>query len=111
MGLDQQAQVLRIFLRERDRHDGRPMDEAILTAARDAGIAGATVIRAHAGFGETTRVKRASILRLTDDLPLIIEIVDTTDKIQAFLPVLEQIAESKIMTLENVRVIGRRLGV
>jgi uncharacterized protein len=106
---DQQGQLLRIFIRESDRAGGRPMHEAILHAARDAGIAGATVIRGQVGYGHTSRIQTASILRLTDDLPLIIEIVDSADKIHALLPDLTKLTGEKVMTLENVRVVGRQL--
>jgi uncharacterized protein len=106
---DQQGQLLRIFIRESDRAGGRPMHEAVLYASRAAGLAGATVIRGQAGYGHTSRIHTASILRLTEDLPLIIEVVDSADKIHGFLPELMRLTGDKIMTLENVRVIGRRL--
>jgi len=105
MKLPEQAVLLRIFIGESARHDGRPSFEAIVRAAREAGLAGATVLRGPMGFGRSSRLHTAGILRLSEDLPIVIEIVDSDDRIQAFLPALRQIAPSGLVTLENVRVL------
>jgi uncharacterized protein len=110
MHLPQDAMLLRIFTGENDRHQHHPLYEAIVLAARERGLAGATVIRGPMGYGASSRLHTAKILRLSEDLPLIIEIVDTEDKIRAFLPVLDtMMATSGLVTLEKVQVI--RYGV
>ena len=99
------AILLRIFLGESDRHGGRPLHEAIVLEARALHLAGATVLRGPMGFGHSSRLHTAKILRLSEDLPIVIEIVDTTDKINAFLPVLDRMMGSGLVTLEKVRVL------
>ena len=98
------ATLLRIFLGESDRLDSRPLYEAIVLAARHHGLAGATVLRGPMGFGASSHLHTAKILRLSADLPMVIEIVDTDEKIQAFLPLLEQLMGSGLVTLEKVKV-------
>jgi PII-like signaling protein len=107
MQLPKQAQLLRIFLGEDDRHDGRPLYEAIVLKAREMHIAGATVLRGGLGFGHSSRLHSSKILRLSGDLPLVIEIVDSPEKIDAFLPVLDGMMSTKsgLVTLENVQVL------
>jgi PII-like signaling protein len=106
MHLPQDALLLRIFLGENDRHRGKPLYEAIVLAAREQGLAGATVFRGPMGYGASSRLHTAKILRLSEDLPLVIEIVDTSAKIDAFLPVLEtMMTTSGLVTLEKVQVI------
>lgn len=108
MQIPRQAQLLRIFIGEADRHDGKPLYEAIVLKAREMQIAGATVIRGGLGYGHSSHLHSAKILRLSDDLPLIIEIVDSADKIEAFLPVLDGMMNgesSGLITLENVQVL------
>ena len=105
MKLPEQALLLRIFLGESDRHDGRPTFEAIVRAAREAGLAGATVLRGPMGYGRSSRLHTASILRLSEDLPIVVEIVDTEQCIEAFLPTLKAITPSGLVTLEKVRVL------
>jgi len=108
MQIPRQAQLLRIFLGEGDRHDGKPLYEAIVLKAREMQIAGATVLRGGLGYGHSSRLHSAKILRLSDDLPLVIEIVDSPDKIEAFLPVLDGMMNgesSGLITLENVQVL------
>ena len=105
MKLPEQALLLRIFLGESDRHDGRPSFEAIVRAAREAGLAGATVLRGPMGYGRSSRLHTASILRLSEDLPIVVEIVDAEQRIEAFLPTLKSIAPSGLVTLEKVRVL------
>src|SRR6267154_3420207 len=102
------ALLLRIFLGESDRHEHRPLYEAIVLQAREAHLAGATVLRGAMGFGKSSRLHTAKILRLSMDLPLVIEIVDSEEKIQSFLPVLDQMMKGGLVTLEKVRVIDYR---
>jgi PII-like signaling protein len=99
------ALLLRIFLGEDDRYDGRPLYEVIVLEARARNLAGATVLRGPLGFGRSSRLHTAKILRLSEDLPIVIEIVDAEDKIRAFLEVLEPIMPSGLVTLEKVQVI------
>ena len=106
MQLPQDAMLLRVFIGENDRHGARPLYEAIVLKARERGLAGATVIRGPMGYGASSRLHTAKILRLSEDLPLVIEIVDSEDKIQAFLPALEKMmTASGLVTLEKVQVI------
>jgi len=104
--MPEDAVLLRIFIGENDEADGRPLYEAIVLAARERQLAGATVLRGPMGFGHSSRLHTAKILRLSDDLPLVIEIVDAADKIDAFRPVLMKLMKtSGLVTLENVRVL------
>ncbi len=105
MNLPAESLLLRIFIGEADRSDHRPLYEAIVLKARETGLAGATVLRSSMGFGATSRLHTTKILRLSDDLPLVIEIVDTEEKINAFLPVLDTMMKGGLVTLEKVRVI------
>lgn len=105
MKIPTQAQLLRIFIGENDRADGRPLYEAIVLKAREMQIAGATVLRGAMGFGHSSRLHTTKILRLSEDLPLVIEIVDGAEKIAAFLPILETIMTSGLITLEKVQVL------
>ena len=106
MQLPQDAMLLRVFIGEDDRHQGRPLYESIVLAARERGLAGATVIRGPMGYGASSRLHTAKILRLSEDLPLVIEIVDAEEKIRAFLPALEtMMTASGLVTLEKVQVI------
>ncbi len=99
------ATLLRVFVGEQDRHGGLPLYEAIVLRAREAGLAGATVIRAVMGYGHSSRVHTAKILRLSNDLPFIVEIVDSEERIQAFLPQLDAMIGSGLVTLEPATVI------
>ena len=99
------AQLLRIFIGEAARHDGKPLYEAIVLKAREMHLAGATVTRGAMGFGASSRLHTTKILRLSEDLPLVIEIVDSEDKINQFLPVLDGIMSSGLITLEKVQVL------
>jgi len=100
--------LLRIFIGESDRHDGAPLYEAIVRAARAASLAGATVLRGPMGFGARSRLHTAKILRLSEDLPVVIEIVDSEPKIDAFLPTLDGMVREGLVTLERVRVLKYR---
>jgi uncharacterized protein len=108
MQLPEASLLLRIFLGESDRDGGRPLYEVIVLKAREAGLAGATVTRGAMGFGASSRVHTAKVLRLSDDLPLVIEIVDTEEKINAFLPQLQAMMGGGMVTLEKVRVLHYR---
>jgi PII-like signaling protein len=103
MELPKDTLLLRIFLGESDRHGGRPLYEAIVLKAREMHMGGATVIRCSMGFGKSSRLHTTKILRLSDDLPVIVEIVDTEEKINAFLPVLEPMMQAGLVTIEKVR--------
>ncbi|MER8370830.1 DUF190 domain-containing protein [Mesorhizobium sp. M1348] len=105
MKIPTQAQLLRIFIGENDKADGRPLYEVIVLRAREMQIAGATVLRGAMGFGHSSRLHTTKILRLSEDLPLVIEIVDSEEKLAAFLPVLETIMTSGLITLEKVQVL------
>jgi PII-like signaling protein len=110
MKLPTDSFLLRIFLGESDRHDGDPLYETIVLKAREAGLAGATVLRGAMSFGASSRLHTSKILRLSADLPLVIEIVDTEEKINAFLPALDRMMGGGLVTLEKVRVIHYRHG-
>jgi PII-like signaling protein len=101
----QQATLLRIFIGESDQHDGRPLFEAIVLKAREQHLAGATVLRGPMGYGHSSRLHTASVLRLSEDLPIVIEIADADDKIAAFLPTLEAMMGGGLVTMETVRVL------
>ncbi len=105
MKLPRDAVLLRIFIGEDDRADGRPLYEAIVLRAREMHLAGATVLRGPMGFGHSSRLHTAKILRLSEDLPVVIEIVDTADRVDAFLPELERMMTSGLVTLERVQVL------
>ena len=102
------ALLLRIFIGESDRWHHQPLYEAIVLKARELGLAGATVLRGPMGFGKSSRLHTAKILRLSLDLPLVIEIVDSEEKINAFLPVLDPMISGGLVTLEKVNVIEYR---
>ena len=97
--------LLRIFLGEQDRHEGEPLYAWIVRAARERGLAGATVLRGIQGYGAKSRLHTATILRLSTDLPIVIEIVDAEEKINAFLPVVDELVTEGLVTLEAVRVL------
>lgn len=105
MQIPERAQLLRIFIGEDDRHDGAPLYEAIVLKAREMHVAGATVLRGPMGYGQSSRLHTAKILRLSEDLPMVIEVVDSEEKITAFLSELEHIMSSGLITVENVRVL------
>lgn len=110
MKLPSEAELLRVFIGESDRHEGRPLYEAIVLAARKRGMAGATVLRGLMGFGAHSRMHTTKILRLSEDLPLIIEIVDKPERIEAFLPLLDEMIGEGLVTLERAQVIAYRYG-
>ena len=105
MRIPEDAVLLRVFLGESDRHQGRPLYEAIVLKARELHVAGATVLRGVMGFGHTSRLHTARILRLSEDLPVVVEIADSEEKIQSLLPWLDEVLEGGLVTLEHARVI------
>jgi uncharacterized protein len=108
MHLPHDAMLLRVFIGESDRWKHQPLYEAIVLKAREIHLAGATVLRGPMGFGKSSRVHTAKILRLSMDLPLVIEIVDTEEKINNFLPVIDEMMTGGLVTMEKVRVIDYR---
>ena len=111
MEIPHESLLLRIFIGEAVRHAGKPLHEAIVLKARELHLAGATVLRGAMGFGKSSRIHTSKILRLSTDLPLVIEIVDSEEKINAFLPVLESMMGSGLVTLEKARVLYYRTGL
>ncbi len=105
MNLPQEAELLRIYIGEQDRLDGRPLYERIVEEARRRGLAGATVLRGIAGFGATSHLHTAKILRLSEDLPLVVEIVDAPARVAEFLPWLDGVMRGGgLVTSETVHV-------
>ena len=105
MKLDGEGQLLRIYIGEQDKWHHQPLYEAIVLKAREMGLAGATVLRGPMGFGAHSHLHTAKILRLSEDLPVLIEIVDKEDQINSFLPELDKMVKDGLVTLEKVRVI------
>jgi len=110
MTLPKQGKLLRIFIGENDRHEGLPLYEWIVRKARENGLAGATVLRGLEGYGAHSRLHKAKILRLSSDLPLVVEIVDTEEKIQSFLPLIDDAVGEGLATVEKVEVHFYRSG-
>jgi PII-like signaling protein len=108
MQLPADAVLLRVFTSENVRYEHQPLYEAVVLKAREQHLAGATVLRGPMGFGKSSHLHTAKILRLSLDLPVVIEIVDRREKIEAFLPVLDQMMPSGLVTLEKVQVIHYR---
>lgn len=108
MKIEGEGQLLRIFVGEDDRWEGAPLYEAIVRKARERGMAGATVLRGIEGFGARSRIHTTKILRLSEELPIVIEIVDKEERIQAILPVLDEMVEEGLITLERVHIIAYR---
>lgn len=103
-----EATLLRIFIGDSDRHKHQPLYEAIVMKARELHLAGATVLKSPMGFGKNSHIHTAKILQLSTDLPLVIEIVDLPEKIAAFLPVLDEMMDGGLVTMEKVQVIEYR---
>ena len=108
MRLEGEGTLLRIFIGESDRWHGKPLYEAIVRMAREAGIAGATVIRGIEGFGADSHLHTARILRLSEDLPVVVEIVDTSENIERVLPRLDEMITDGMVTTERVHVLTYR---
>jgi PII-like signaling protein len=105
MKAGERGELMRIFIGESDRWEGRPLYEAIVSKAREAHLAGATVLRGPMGFGKNSRLRTSKLLELSTDLPILIEIIDTKDRIRAFLPVVDAMVDDGLVTLEAVEVI------
>jgi uncharacterized protein len=108
MNIPEEGYLLRIFVGESDRHGRRPLYEEIVLKAREAGLAGATVLRGVMGFGRHSLIHTTKILRLSEDLPMVVEVVDSREKIDQFLPVLDGLIKDGLVTLEPVNVIHYR---
>lgn len=108
MQIPEDAVLLRIFIGESDRWEHKPLYEAIVLAARERHLGGATVLRGPMGYGKTSRLHTAKILNLSTDLPLVIEIVDSEAAIEAFLPELDKMISGGLVTLEKVKVLHYR---
>lgn len=105
MTIPEDGSLLRIFIGESDRYDHHPLYEAIVLKARERGLAGATVLRGVMGFGKHSILHTAKILRLSEDLPMVIEIVDSAEKVENFLPMLDEMIKDGLVTLEPIRVL------
>jgi PII-like signaling protein len=108
MELPSQADLLRIYIGEGDKYNGKPLYETIVLLAREKGLAGVTVLKGVMGFGANSRIHTAKILRLSEDLPLVIEIVDKPERIQAILPHIDAMIREGLVTLEKVNIIAYR---
>ena len=108
MKLEGEGKLLRIFIGESDTWHGKPLYEAIVQVARSEGLAGATVLRGVEGFGADSRLHTSRILRLSEDLPVVIEIVDTAEKVESVLPKLDEMVGEGMLTIERVHVIAYR---
>ncbi|UCE71090.1 MAG: DUF190 domain-containing protein [Nitrospiraceae bacterium] len=108
MKLPEEGKLLRILIGEADKHKGKPLYEAIVMKARQLNLAGATVFRGIMGFGATSRIHSVKLLRLSEDLPVMIEIVDAEDKIDLILPFLDETVKEGIITMEKVTVVKYR---
>lgn len=106
--LEGEGKLVRIFIGDSDRWQGKPLYEAIVHRVKEEGLAGATVIRAIEGYGASSHLHTARILRLSEDLPLVIEIVDTEDQIDRILPILDEMVGDGLVTVERVHVISYR---
>ena len=105
MQVEEKAALLRIFIGENDRFGQHPLYEAIVLKAREQGLAGATVLRGPMGFGHSSRLHTAKILRLSEDLPVVVEIIDSEQNITAFLPLLEEMMKGGLVSIEEVRIL------
>ncbi len=110
MILPEEGHLLRIFIGESDKYEGQPLFEWIVRKAREQGLAGATVLRGLLGFGAHSRISTAKILRLSEGLPIVVEIIDTREKIEAFLPIIDQSISEGLATLEKVQIRFYRSG-
>ncbi|RMD74276.1 MAG: DUF190 domain-containing protein [Bacteroidetes bacterium] len=108
MKQESQGILVRIFIGESDRHNGLALYEAIVQEARRRNMAGATVLRGIMGFGASSRLHTAKILRLSEDLPVVVEIVDTEERIDEFMPFLDEVVREGLITMEKVQVIRYR---
>jgi PII-like signaling protein len=105
MNIPEEGYLLRVFIGESDKSGHRPLYEEIVLKAREAGLAGATVLRGVMGFGKNSILHTAKILRLSEDLPMVVEIVDSLEKVEAFVPTLDEMIKDGLVTIEKIRVI------
>jgi uncharacterized protein len=110
MKIPEDGYLLRIFIGESDKWHGKPLYEAIVMKAREIHMAGATVLRGPMGFGANSHLHTAKILRLSEDLPLVIEMVDSKEKIDSLMPFIDEMVQEGLVTLERVQVIKYRAG-
>lgn len=110
MQLPTESELLRVYIGESDKLGAKPLYEAIVEEARRRGLAGATVIRGTLGFGIHSRIHTAKVLRLSEDLPMVVEIVDKPERIAGFLPTLDAMVKEGMITIERVRVVAYRHG-
>ncbi len=110
MILPKEGQLLRIFIGESDKYEKQPLYEWIVRKARETGLAGATVFRGLEGYGASSRLHTAKLLRLSADLPIVIEIVDTNDKIEKFIPLIDEAIKNGLATLEKATIRFYRSG-
>jgi PII-like signaling protein len=108
MKVPENGQLLRIFIGESDKWEGKPLYEAIILKARELNIAGATMLRGMMGYGAASRIHTAKILRLSEDLPVVVEIVDSAEKIAILMPFIDEMVTEGLVTLEDIRVIQYR---
>lgn len=108
MKIEGQGLLVRIYVGENDHHEGRPLYQAVVERMRELGLAGATVLRGIEGFGAHARLHTTRLLRLSEDLPILIELVDSEERIRAALPVLDEMVGVGLITLEKVEVIAYR---
>src|SRR5215475_14725146 len=102
MKISEEGQLLRIFIGESDQWEGKPLYEALIFKAREMGLAGATMLRGLMGYGAASRIHTAKILRLSEDLPVIVEIVDSAEKTEMLLPIIDEMVQEGLVTLEKV---------
>ena len=105
MNIPEEGYLLRVFIGESDKSGHKPLYEEIVLKAREAGLAGATVLRGVMGFGKNSILHTAKILRLSEDLPMVVEIVDSLEKVEAFVPTLDEMIKDGLVTIEKIRVI------
>jgi uncharacterized protein len=108
MKIEGEGILVRIFVGENDMWEGKPLYEAILQKARESGLAGATILRGLAGFGANSLIHTTKVLRLSEDLPVVIELVDKAEPIERILPVLDEMVEEGLITQEKVNIIAYR---
>jgi uncharacterized protein len=108
MKLEGEGKLLRVFIGESDKHGRKPLYQAIVEMLREEGLAGATVLRGIEGFGANSHLHTARILRLSEDLPVVIEVADTAERIEAIMPKLDEMVTEGLVTLERVEVVAYR---
>src|SRR6476659_10533232 len=108
MRTESQAHLLRIFVNESDRWEGRAVYETIIRAAREQGLAGATVLRAIEGYGAGGRIHSVKVLHLSEDVPIVVEIIDTPERIAAFMPTVDKLVTEGALTIEKVQLVTYR---